>query len=216
MASIQEQESWLRQLAPWARWVSEQTGLKAEAVLAKWSLETGFGTSSLWKNYFNPAGMTYTGAGDFRKYGSIEEGMRDYVKFVHYPRYASALSASDAASQIDAFQRGGWCPESDYTSKVVSLIPKAQLALANTDPDIKPGLGDYLGKMVPGGAVLGMFPSIPGSVPDVVEKLTPNLLDKGEIIRWVLLVLVFLVVVFGFFKMLPVSVPVTKVMKGVG
>lgn len=53
---------------------------------ATWALETGYGTSELWRNYNNPAGIIkLDGSGEYQTYATEEEGLKAMFELIkHY------------------------------------------------------------------------------------------------------------------------------------
>lgn len=99
-----------------ARRASAATGVPVSTILAQWALETAFGTSRLWRQQNNPAGITRGGVSrGFAAYPSREAGVDAYIATLNHPRYAAVRQAGsgvEAARQLglspwDAAHYGG-------------------------------------------------------------------------------------------------------------
>ncbi len=84
-------------------------GIDASFALATWAWETGWGTSELWLNSNNPAGIT-CGA-DYCKYESQEQGLQ--AMFTLLRHYVSDLNRCTVASVREV-----WSESEDATSIV--------------------------------------------------------------------------------------------------
>lgn len=85
-------------------------------------------------------GKKVTITGTFRKYSSIEDSFRDYVKFLkENPRYdkAGVFSAKDVSDQAKRLQAAGYATDPNY-SKLISSIASSIKSFVPTI--IKPAL----------------------------------------------------------------------------
>lgn len=94
-----------------ARHVSQQTGIPVSALLAQMANETGFGTSTLWRECNNPAGMKwYRGAlgnrrGEFQCFPDLATAAREYVRFWHNGYYDRVLQVARAGASPEEVLR---------------------------------------------------------------------------------------------------------------
>jgi len=73
---------------------------------------------------YTPAGAYYTVADNFRKYNSVEESIKDYVKFLkENPRYKAAgvFNAKDVKEQAERLKAAGYATAPDYAEIVNSV-----------------------------------------------------------------------------------------------
>jgi flagellar protein FlgJ len=133
------------------------TGIPAQHVIGQAALESGWGKAEIrgadGLPSFNLFGIKATGgwrevaaAADtveyergravsrteqFRAYGSLAEGMRDYARLIAgSPRYAAALNAgADAGAYAAALQRGGYATDPCYATKLVRVAESVQSVL---------------------------------------------------------------------------------------
>jgi flagellum-specific peptidoglycan hydrolase FlgJ len=65
--------------------------------------------------------------GYFRKYKSIEEGIKDHGKFLTKSRYAKVLTAKDYIEATNEIWKAGYATDPNYSSKLQSYIKKYKL-----------------------------------------------------------------------------------------
>lgn len=63
-----------------ARIASARTGVPVSVIIAQWGIETGWGTSTLWRQSHNYAGIG--GPGGFRSYPDRAAGLADWIKVI--------------------------------------------------------------------------------------------------------------------------------------
>jgi cell wall-associated NlpC family hydrolase len=104
------QKAFVAQMAPWAQYASQQTGLDANLILSQWGNETGWGTSHQWTANFNPAGIGITSdAVQGQSFGSIQGGVQAYINFLNgNSRYGAVKAAKGAQAQAIALGNSGW------------------------------------------------------------------------------------------------------------
>lgn len=165
---MNDKEQFIADLYPAATKVSQETGMSKELILAQAALETGWGEKVLpgTNNIFNiKASPDWHGPtksfqvpefehgkrvmvnAEFRVYGSMEESLRDRVKFLQEnPRYAkSGLFDADTKGHLEkeanALQRAGYATDPKYAEQLAAVyngptmqraIKEAQAGHANT------------------------------------------------------------------------------------
>jgi N-acetylmuramoyl-L-alanine amidase len=119
----------------------EFPNLKA-VTLAQWILESGRGTSVLFKDYHNAAGMKWReemapfgkpvkyGAHDgddtYVFFNSLEDFTKGYWRFIDRSPYAGWREhAGNPEAYITFLKKCGYAEDPNYVSKVISLIPEA-------------------------------------------------------------------------------------------
>lgn len=82
-----------------AEYVWRTTGVYRSVLLAQMAVETAYGSSRLWVEGNNPAGITDPGTGGFREFLTLEDGMDWYRRVMLLSAYApvrdSALAGDD-------------------------------------------------------------------------------------------------------------------------
>lgn len=125
----------VRELAPYAKAASGATGLAPEVILAQWGLETGWGSSKLFREGKNLAGIKATTSwigptvGEYRAYPSLAAAVRDYVAVMQKPYYEQVRKAHDPYSQAAALGQSPWAEDPEYGTKLVQMVPTVQEAL---------------------------------------------------------------------------------------
>jgi flagellar protein FlgJ len=150
-------EEFVAALWPHAVSAGRELGVDPATVVSHAALETGWGRSLPQRadgvTSYNLFGIKATGgwrevaaAADtveyergravsrteqFRAYGSLAEGMRDYARLIAgSPRYAAALNAgADAGAYAAALQRGGYATDPCYATKLVRVAESVQSVL---------------------------------------------------------------------------------------
>lgn len=145
-------------LLPIAKKVASAAGLDPLMMVAQAALETGWGQHMVKdalgqssNNVFNIKadkrwagdsvstqtleyrdGIAQKESARFRRYDSVEEGVRDFVNFIHNnPRYAKALDNKDnPESFIQELQQAGYATDPAYASKVKSVYLTIQQKLS--------------------------------------------------------------------------------------
>ncbi len=132
MASVSE---FVREVAPYAYQASRETGLFPEVIISQWAVETGWGTSRLFREAKNPAGIKATTswigptAGEYRAYPTMLAATVDYIRTVLSPLYSRVRAQKDPYSQAAALGASPWAEDPAYGTKLVSVLPKVQEAL---------------------------------------------------------------------------------------
>ena len=138
------------QYSPFAKKVSEQTGLDPRLVLAQAALETGYGKSAPGGNFFGikshgreggntlqtkefQGGKMVSQPASFRAYDSAGQSFDDYADFlVSNPRYKDVLAARDLDGQIDAIGKSGYATDPRYAAKLRNIAAKFDPSLPDT------------------------------------------------------------------------------------
>ena len=138
-------EEYLKRFLPFARNVSERTGLDPRLVLAQSALETGYGEHAPGGNYFgikshgraggqNLAttefvnGAPVTANESFRGYASPEQSFNDYADFIlGNKRYAPVLGERTLEGQIAAMGKSGYATDPNYGAKLANIASKFNL-----------------------------------------------------------------------------------------
>ena len=84
-----------------ARTVFDSTRIPVSVILAQMSIETGYGTSSLWLSCHNPAGINGTGCGGFAAYPSYTAAAQGYAATYHNGYYAHVLAVARSGGTPD-------------------------------------------------------------------------------------------------------------------
>ena len=147
-ASLGQRIGFVQKIAPFAQRAAAALGVSADTLIAQAALETGWGrhlvqgaagassnnlfgvkAGGSWQGTTASATTTeYSGsrarrvAQAFRSYGSVQQGVSDYVSLLQQrAAYAGALgSGSDVRAFAGALQRGGYATDPDYVHKLVA------------------------------------------------------------------------------------------------
>lgn len=135
--------AFLNLLYPSALQVQKEFNLPAIAIVAQSALETGYGAHAPGNMFFGiKAGSSWKGKKQllwtkeeingklvsvqawFRAYDSPLDSLRDYANLiVSNPRYKNALNkADDPVGYISALKAGGYATDSQYVSKITTII----------------------------------------------------------------------------------------------
>lgn len=145
-SSSSDRISFVKNLEPIAQQAASQLGVSADTLIAQAALETGWGqhvpTASTGASSFNLFGVKASGGwrGDsvnsltsevvqgqamampqsFRSYGSVQEGLNDYVTLLQRnARYQDALgTGTDVNAFATGLARGGYATDPDYVRKL--------------------------------------------------------------------------------------------------
>lgn len=145
-----EPEAFVRDVWPAAREAAKELGAEPRALVAQAALETGWGqhvirdgSGASSNNLFGiKAGAGWQGdtvrvptlefregvpereMASFRKYDSLEEGFRDYVRFLEdNPRYREALNqADDPQRWAEGLQEAGYATDPQYADKIQRIM----------------------------------------------------------------------------------------------
>lgn len=143
-------QEFVRQHAGEARLAAVSTGVPVEAILAQWGLETGWGTSRVYREAHNLAGIT--GEGGYRQYPSTRDFVRDYIALLSSSRYAPVRATKDPLQVGFALQAAGWAEDPAYGYKMASIVPQVAEALARV-PETAPAAAPAVEE--PGGTLAG-------------------------------------------------------------
>lgn len=127
-----------RNLLPYARRVSELTGVDPRLVLAQSALETGYGRSAPGQNYFGIKAPSGQGQGlltqefeggqmvqrrePFRTYESPAQSFEDYANLLlRNERYRPVREARTIEDQIRAMGASGYATDPEYANKLRSI-----------------------------------------------------------------------------------------------
>ena len=143
MADYQRQ--FIQQLYPYALEASRATGIDPRIIIAQSAQETGWGRSAPNFNFFGikshgqPGGAnlatTEVGPGgayrsneSFRRYGSVEESVKDYADFIDKnPRYEGFRTAQGLEPQLAALQKSGYATDPNYSRSVGDIAKRINL-----------------------------------------------------------------------------------------
>jgi hypothetical protein len=155
---MNDKENFIADLYPAATKISHETGMSRELILAQAAQETGWGKHVLdgANNVFNikaaggwegptktfnvweiENGKKVWKNQEFRVYGSVEEALRDRVKFLHEnPRYTKAglfdeETRGNLAKEADALQKAGYATDPNYAKQLAAVYssPTMQRAI---------------------------------------------------------------------------------------
>ena len=127
------------------------------AIIAQAVIESGSGTSKLAQqahNYFGmKAGSTYKGAtitfntkeqrkdgtyytvsAKFRKYSSMEEGVKGYFDFISSARYSNLKEAISSYDYLVKIKNDGYATSLAYVDNVYNIVKKHNLLTCDTQP----------------------------------------------------------------------------------
>lgn len=113
--------------------------------IAQAIMESNWGKSGLSKDCFNYFGMKWnskcscdykeystkeqnadgsyvTIKAKFRKYASVEDGIRGYYEFLQYPRYANLKGVIDSGMACDLIRQDGWATSLKYATNLKKYI----------------------------------------------------------------------------------------------
>ena len=140
------QMEFIEQIAPIVSRYAAQYGYKfISPILAQACLESNYGRSGLSQkahNYFGlKCGSSWKGTSinmstkeeyqpgtltsirdNFRKYSSLEEGIKGYFEFIQYPRYANLRDAVSPVDYLTKIKADGYATSSSYVQSNMSVI----------------------------------------------------------------------------------------------
>jgi flagellum-specific peptidoglycan hydrolase FlgJ len=133
-------------MMPWAQKAAVELKVPAEAILAQWGLETGYGKAGAVQGQFNygniqgtyrpsEPGLDAGAPRNFIKYNSMDDFVNDYVKQLKNPRYG--LGKENLASQqfFEKLKAGGYAEDRNY---VASLMKNTSETLVAGTPGTTP------------------------------------------------------------------------------
>lgn len=138
------QADFFRNMLPYARRVSELTGIDPRLVLAQSALETGYGRSAPNFNFFGIKAPQGQGASlltsefedgqmvrrsePFRTYASPAESFMDYANLMlNAPRYRPVLEARTLEDQIAAMAGSGYATDPNYGNLLTNIASRINL-----------------------------------------------------------------------------------------
>ena len=138
------QADFFRNMLPYARRVSELTGIDPRLVLAQSALETGYGRSAPNFNFFGIKAPRGQGASlmtsefengrmvsrsePFRTYDSPAGSFEDYANLMlRAPRYRPVLEARTLEDQIAAMAGSGYATDPEYGNKLSQIASRINL-----------------------------------------------------------------------------------------
>lgn len=138
------QADFFRTMLPYARRVSELTGIDPRLVLAQSALETGYGRSAPNFNFFGIKAPQGQGASlltsefedgrmvqrnePFRTYDSPAGSFQDYANLMlNAPRYRPVLEARTLEDQIAAMAASGYATDPEYGRKLSDIASRINL-----------------------------------------------------------------------------------------
>ena len=127
------------------------------AIIAQACNESGYGRSTLGKNYHNYFGMkcgsSWVGksvnlktkeeyvvgsiteiSGNFRVFDNMEDGVKGYFDFINKTRYANLKSATSPKNYLELIKKDGYATSSSYVENVYAVVVKQGLNKYDT-PD---------------------------------------------------------------------------------
>ena len=72
-------------------------------------------------------GQYYTISAKFRKYPTLEAGIKGYYDFLNYPRYKNLKGVTDYAEACKLIRLDGWATALSYTNSLIKLIQTYKL-----------------------------------------------------------------------------------------
>lgn len=152
---LMDKKEFIKKMAVAAQPVNKETGIPMTVMVAQAAHESNWGRSQLARDGNNlfgiKAGPGWIGPtitlptyeivngkeikvdAAFRKYSSWEASVRDWVKFIHGPRYAKALAAALAQKTNEFFyelQRAGYATDPKYGEKLTAVHDSIRTAIA--------------------------------------------------------------------------------------
>ena len=138
------QRRFLQSAIPEAMLIQTTTRIPASAVIAMAIFESGYGNSSLAKDYNNYFGMkafdSWTGAralnmptrdsgvdttADFRAYPTLAAGFQGYSQFLlGNERYQKYVGEKSGVKFVSGILAAGYCPDTDYLTNINNIIQK--------------------------------------------------------------------------------------------
>ena len=146
MATTAQITNFINTIGPLVQKYAKQYGYHvASPIIAQACCESGYGTSSLAYKYHNYFGMkcgrswkgksvnmatkeeytpgTLTNiSANFRVYDSIEEGVKGYLEFISYSRYANLKSATTPKPYLELIKQDGYATSSTYVDTNYRIV----------------------------------------------------------------------------------------------
>jgi flagellum-specific peptidoglycan hydrolase FlgJ len=142
------EQKFFQDMAPYAMWTQQMTGVPASVILAQAALESGWGRHAPGNNFFGikgqgPAGSTLLWTRElhrgrmtrtlarFRRYPSPLESFLDHGRLLsEAPHFGHAMTHTDSPERfIQALQSGAlkYATDPHYVEKILSVITRYQL-----------------------------------------------------------------------------------------
>jgi hypothetical protein len=93
----------------------------------KWKTGCGCDYKEYQTKEQNKEGSYVTIKARFRKYDSVEEGIKGYYEFLQYKRYQNLKGVVDAAVACELIRKDGWATSLKYTQNLLALIERYSL-----------------------------------------------------------------------------------------
>lgn len=141
---VSAKEQFFEALAPYAKKAQRRHDVPAAVTIAQACQETGCGTSAPGNNYFGikchgvedaehpcesretfeyEGGSRVDQAASFRSYGSMEESVEDYARFLSgNPRYAEAFRTRNPNDFARALEEAGYATDPQYAERLIALM----------------------------------------------------------------------------------------------
>lgn len=192
-AITQEQQIFINNLGNAAQKNYSKYRILPSMTVAQAILESNWGKSSLSALYYNffgmKAGSSYKGetvdlktgeevngvlinvTGKFRVYHSFDEGIEGYYQFITgISRYSNLIGETNYKEACRKIKEDGWATDSQYTTKLISIIETYNLTKFDTDVPIPP-------------VTEGCFPPCGSSYTSIVEALDSINVDSSYAYR---------------------------------
>lgn len=147
MATEQQQISFLQQNLPYATAAAAQLGTTPETLLAQSAYETGWGTSNVYQQDNNVAGINVVGSQtgeEYQTYSNLQQGWTGYLNTLMAPQYQSAYGQV-GTNFANAVNSGGYSTNPNYGSEysgvyqsVLGLMPQVYSSMTPS-PSQTPG-----------------------------------------------------------------------------
>lgn len=93
----------------------------------KWVKGCGCGYKTYSTKEQRSDGTYYTVNAKFRKYSSLENGIKGYYRFLSYKRYANLKGVTDYKKACELIRKDGWATSLSYTKSLINLIERYKL-----------------------------------------------------------------------------------------
>jgi flagellum-specific peptidoglycan hydrolase FlgJ len=109
-------EDFFTSMAPYAAKASSATGVPIPVILAQWGLESAYGTSEVYKNNNNLAGIKHVSSSidsgispsGYSKYNSLDQFVQDYVRVMSISYYDNVRQAGTVDGAVSALGASPW------------------------------------------------------------------------------------------------------------
>ena len=128
----------------------------------KWSEGCGCDYKEYRTGEQKKTGEYYTISAKFRKYKSLEDGVRGYFQFLQYKRYANLRGVTDYKVACNLIRQDGWATSLTYTENLIKRIESLQLyrydpivSVIKNQLEYYPACSPYMSTMVAALASVG-------------------------------------------------------------